>query len=120
MPGDHEKIEAQIKETETIIEKEADEWDDDHPGVERASTPETKMEPPEIKNGAEDQSDTVGSATNGEKSFTPIKSDETNMNDTAMPDEDRNDTEPPEASKDPGDDAGEEVVEGGEEDTVIY
>ncbi len=37
-----------------------------------------------------------------------------------MPNEVRNDTEPPEASKDPGDDGGEEVVEGGEEDTVIY
>jgi len=62
----------------------------------------------------------VGSATNAEQSLTPIKSDDTNVNVPAMPNEVRNDTEPPEASKDPGDDGGEEVVEGGEEDTVIY
>lgn len=120
MPGDDEKIKAQVKEVEAINEREADKWDDDHPSVERDATPETKPEPSETKDAVEDRTDTVGSATNEEKSSTPNKSDDTNMSGTAMPNGDPNDIELPEASKDPGDDGGEEVVEGGEEDTVIY
>lgn len=120
MPGDDEKIKGQVKGVEAIIEKEADQWDDDHPIVERDAIPETKPEPAETEAAAEDQTDTVGYTTNEETSSTPIKSDDTNMNGTAIPNGDLNDIELPEASKDPGDDGGEEIVEGGEEDTVIY
>ncbi len=120
MPGDDEEIKAHVKEAEAIIEKEADQWDDDHPIVERAPTSEEQTEPPETKDAADLQMDTVGSLTNGEKSSTPINSDDTNMHGTATSNGDRKDSEPSEALKDPGDDGGEEIVEGGEEDTVIY
>lgn len=62
----------------------------------------------------------MGSVTNGEKTSTPAKNEDTNMNVTATPEPDRKSPEPLELSKDAGDDGGEDVVEGGEEDTVIY
>lgn len=102
------------------MEREANQWDKDHPSNERALTPETKAEPPETHVAADGQMDTVGSVTNGEKTSTPVKSEDTNMIGTATPNGDRKSPEPLEASKDPGDDGGEDVVEGGEEDTVIY
>lgn len=62
----------------------------------------------------------MGSVTNGEKASTPAKYEDTNMNGTTTPERDRKSPEPLEVSKDAGDDGGEDVVEGGEEDTVIY
>ena len=71
-----------------------------------------------MKQDPDDQTDTVGSATNGETSSTLITSEDTNMNDIADHESERKHTEPPEVAKDQGDDGGEELV--GEEDTVIY
>lgn len=62
--------------------------------------------------------ETVGSSTNEGKPPSLNASETTNTNGTDSPNTQRKATEPPEASKDQGDDGG-EVVEG-EEDTVIY
>lgn len=62
----------------------------------------------------------MGSATHAEKSPTPTKPEDTNVNATTTSNGDQKDIEVPEAPKDQGEDGGEEVVEGGEEDTVIY
>jgi len=60
----------------------------------------------------------VGAPADKEKPSSPKPAEDTNMNGTVTPDIQRKTTEPPEGSKDTGDDGG-EVVEG-EEDTVIY
>lgn len=118
LPGDEEKVKAQVQEAEEIIEKETTQWDEGHPATDPEPPPDRKTEPPETKEATHIETDTVGSATNGEKSSTPVIAEDTNVNGTATSNDERKTAEPPEASKDQADDAG-EVVEG-EEDTVIY
>ena len=64
------------------------------------------------------EEETVGSTANREESSAPVNTEDTNMTDTAVSKGDENHTDTVEASKDHGDDGGEELV--GEEDTVIY
>ncbi|KAL6717017.1 hypothetical protein ACLMJK_004931 [Lecanora helva] len=141
LPGDEEKIKAQIEEAEQIIEKESAQWDADHadadhepspkePEKEKEQHPETKEETPE------DQKNTVGTDSADRDQLPPPSnppaiSEDTNMEDTngdnINGEQEKHDTTPnqvAEASteqmdeKDHGDDGGEEVI--GEEDTVIY
>jgi hypothetical protein len=71
---------------------------------------------PEKETNAEVE--TVGSSANEGKPPSPKTTEDTNMNGTTSPGAQRKTPEPPDSSKDQGDDGG-EVVEG-EEDTVIY
>lgn len=123
MPGDEEKIKAQVEEAEESVEKEAKQWDIDNPATndEAPSSTNGGADPPKIKEDDDRAVDTVGAATNVEQPSSPKISEDTNMNDTVAsmePEEKEVPAEPSEATKDLGDN-GEEVVEG-EEDTVIY
>lgn len=123
MPGDEEKIKAQIKEAEELIEREAKQCDMDEMATNEEAPPSKSgdADPPEIKEEDAQTVDTVGTATNEDQPSSPKISEDTNMKDTlASTESGENEipAEPSEAVKDHGDN-GEEVVEG-EEDTVIY
>ena len=122
MPGDEEKIKAQVKEAEKSIEKEAEQWDtDDAATNDEVPPPKTgDTDPSETKEVDGQTVDTVGAA-NGDKPSSPKISEDTNMTDAVTSTESKEKekaAEPSEIVKDHGDN-GEEVVEG-EEDTVIY
>ena len=125
LPGDEEKIKAQVSEAEETIDRESTQWDEDHPSADpELAPPDRAEEQPESKEPHDDndQKDTVGStdADQEHPSAPPVNAEDTNMEDAAITNGERKHTEPPpeEASKDHGDDGGEVVV--GEEDTVIY
>ena len=123
MPGDEEKIKAQVKEAEESVEKEAKQWDtDDGATTDEVPPPKTgDTDPGETKEVDAQTVDTVGAATNGDEPSSPKITEDTNMTDaiTSTELEEKSKlVEPCEAVKDHGDN-GEEVVEG-EEDTVIY
>ena len=125
LPSEEERIKAQIEETEAIIEKEREQWEAENPADEQQVPPDSdsKAEPPETKDTANGQTDTVGDSTNIEGQPPGPKAEEdTNMNGTTSPGGEQKVTEPVEAepAEAPKDhDDGGEVVEG-EEDTVIY
>ena len=127
IPSEEERIKAQVEETEAIIEKEREQWEAENPTDEQQVPPDSdsKTEPPETKETTNGQTDTVGDSTNNEEGEPPgpkSEEEDTNMNGTASPGDERKtaepaEAEPAEAAKDHDD--GGEVVEG-EEDTVIY
>lgn len=123
MPGDEEKIKAQVKEAEELIEREAKQCEMDEMAANEGAPPSKSgdADPPEIKEEDARTVDTVGTATNGDQPPSPKIAEDTNMKDvltSAESEEKEVPAEPSEAVKDHGDN-GEEVVEG-EEDTVIY
>ena len=124
LPGDEEKIKAQVEEAEQTIDRESNQWDEDHPSADPArSPPEKAKEQPESEVTHDDgqKDNTVGSVDADQEASTalPVNSEDTNMEDAADTNGERRHTESPEdAAKDHGDDGGEVLV--GEEDTVIY
>lgn len=118
LPGDEEKLKAQIEEAEGQVRVETEQWDEEHPIADSEFHSNTEPKVPVPEDQEKENSDTVGSITNGENLPIPKQSEDTNMNGTAVPDNEQQPSQPPESSKDQGDDGG-EVVEG-EEDTVIY
>ena len=122
MPGDEEKIKAQVTEAEESIEREAKQWDMDEEATKgEAPSRSDNKGPAEAKEDDAGTVETVGAATNEGQPSSPKISEDTNMTDTAglmESGEEERPAEPSEAVKDHGDN-GEEVVEG-EEDTVIY
>ena len=120
LPDEEEKIQAQKREAEEIVDKETTQWDEDHAAADPEHPSEMEDKQPKPNDISKDEKDKVGSdsMTNGEASSAPANSENTNMDDVTMSDLEPKHTDTPEVSKDHGDDGGEELI--GEEDTVIY
>ncbi|KAK4690653.1 hypothetical protein P7C71_g6184, partial [Lecanoromycetidae sp. Uapishka_2] len=120
LPSQEARITSQVAEAEATIERENKQWDAEYANPEQKEISDEEKKPPEPSEAAETNGheDTVGSPADREKPSSPKADEDTNMNDTTPPDVPGKTTEPPEGSKDHGDDGG-EVVEG-DEDTVIY
>lgn len=123
LPGDEEKIKAQVEEAEESVGKEAKQWDLDNLATNDEAPSSTNGDAGPSQTNEENARavDTVGAATDVGQPSSPKNSEDTNMNDPVAsmePEEKEVSAEPSEAVKDLGDN-GEEVVEG-EEDTVIY
>ncbi|KAL9131105.1 MAG: hypothetical protein Q9217_000867 [Psora testacea] len=114
LPGDEEKIRDQVKEAETIIDRESIQYGDDHPDSPKNPLVEARrVVDRESKEATDGHQKMDGKDTDATKPAEP-KINDTLSNDAVMSD---GQERPPqsEAAKDTGDDGG-EVVEG-EEDT---
>lgn len=122
MPGDDDKIKAQIKEAEERVKRETTQWDADNPQTNGESSDVKEMKASEINDvdadatTNADRMDTVGSEIDKGEPPELNLSNDANGDIPVMSDV----QEAPQQleAKDQGDDGG-EVVEG-EEDTVIY
>ena len=106
-------------EAERTIEDEVAQFEAENVGSDGDLAPDTNGKPLNDTDGAPRSSETVGLANVLPEPFNSTTLVDTNPDISSTPDVPAKAIEPPEASKDHGDDGGEIVLEG-EEDTVIY
>lgn len=119
LPGDDTRIKSQVMEAERMVEHELAQFEAANPGSDDDLSPDTNQNP---LNGADDaagSSETVGLANVLPEPSTSTAICDTNPDSPSTPDVPARTVEPPDVSKDHGDNGGEIVLEG-EEDTVIY
>lgn len=119
MPGDEVRIQKQIEKAEWTVEREAAEFEVENPGTSDdppANAHDNTVEKPD---DAAASSPTVGLANALKESSTCTTNGDTNPKINPTSDLPAKKIEPPDVSKDNGNDAGEILVEG-DEDTVIY
>ena len=106
-------------EAERMVEQELAQFEAANPGSDDGLPLDTDQTPLNGADDVVDSSETVGFANVLPESSTPTAIGDTNPELTSTPDVPARAVEPPDASKDHGDNGGEIVLEG-EEDTVIY
>lgn len=120
LPGEEEKIEKQVRDTEEWIDRKSSQYDIDNPRSPKESDRRiTKGEDDKPEENGERHAAEDGKETDIH-SHEDSKLGDTNSDSVAMPDasSQRHEQRQSEA-QDTGEDGGDEVVEG-EEDTVIY
>ncbi|KAL8795311.1 MAG: hypothetical protein Q9195_002181 [Heterodermia aff. obscurata] len=119
LPGDEDRIKAQVEEAEQLIARENSQYEiDNAPDHQRDRESESKDQN-ELDKSASNPSETVGPSTNEEKGVnSPTDRGKANTDVPMELETDVKTNTQPETAKEQGDDGG-EMVEG-EEDTVIY
>lgn len=119
LPGDEERIQKQIEEAERTVEREAAEFEAENPGLSDDAAVNAQKKTVEKPDDAAASSPMVGLANALKEPSTCTTNGDTNPKINPTSDLPARTIEPPDVSKDNGNDAGEILVEG-EEDTVIY
>lgn len=119
MPGEEERIQKQIEDAERMVEREAAEFEAENPGISDDPATNAHENTVEKPDDAAASSPTVGLANALKEPSTCTTNGDTNPKINPPSDLPAKTIEPPDVSRDNGNDAGEILVEG-EEDTVIY